>query len=148
MTFRKDSPFFYQCEIFTVFLAIIPIFMISEIGFLPLLVFSLPFCFNAVLFPLFQNEYITINEYGIRCDNTKTKKQLWNCKWSEISMLRRCSMYRCQAVSVLVYDKDGNPGEFNDGRYFLLGKTAKKALKIYAGDLWSNSNTGSNTGDG
>lgn len=136
MTFRKDLLLFYQFETFVVILAIIPIIMIHQIGFLPLLVFSLPFSFVAVLYPLFQNEYITINESGIECNNTKTKNQLWAYKWSEIAVLKKSSTYNFPSVDVIIYGKDGKPEKFSGGRYFLLCKTAKKALNMYAGDLW------------
>lgn len=136
MTFRKDSLFFYEFEIGIMVMLIVPIIVACEIRFWPLLVFSLLFYLIPIVYPFFQNEYITINEFGIQCNNIKTKKVLWDCKWSEISMLRRCSMYRWPAVNVVIYDKDGKPEKFNGGRNFLLCKTAKKALNMYAGDLW------------
>lgn len=91
--------------------------------------------------PKFYNEFITIDEHGISCQ--KAGKPLWCYDWSKIVELRKSNRYLTKSIEVIVYDKFGKPEPYAlPDQYFLLGKTAKEAIKRYYKPRTEN------TGDG
>ena len=130
MTFRKDSLLFHQNNIFGIImtilcLALIPVFEI---------VLSLLLAIFFILFLLanfkLHNQFITINENGISCE--RSGKNIWQYEWQDIVELRRSSRFLMPSIDVIVYHSNGAPESFSrTNHYFMLGKTAKKAIKEY-----------------
>lgn len=133
MTFRKDSLSFYAnyviCSMFVISsLAIIPI-----MGLVVAIICMFPFAVLLIMNHKLKNEFITVNENGISCHNSK--KQLWAYEWDDIYQLRSVSHYRLPAIGVATYYKYAKCGEpdfyIAPNCYFQLGKKAKEALALY-----------------
>lgn len=96
----------------------------------PLLILSAVMALLAWLNPSFYNEFVTIDEYGISCE--KAGVRLWEYDWDRIAELRKGFYSNTKAIYVIVYDKFGKPEPYaRSGQYFLLGKSAKEAIKRY-----------------
>lgn len=130
MTFRKNSLFFWEIEIFVIVMAILCFLLIPTIGFVIPLLNALLFVILALTIPKLQNEFITIDETGISCE--QAGKQCWSYEWTCVAELRKCTYLRRPALEVIVYDKNGSPNQYAlPNQYFQLSKTAKVALKQY-----------------
>ena len=130
MTFRKNSLFFWEIEIFLIIMVILYFLLIPIIGFVIPLLSALVFVMLALAMPKIQGEFITINETGISCQRAGT--QCWSYEWSCVAELRKCTYQRWPAFAVIVYDKNGIPNQYAfPGQHFQLSKTAKAALKQY-----------------
>lgn len=130
MTFRKNSLLFYQRTVFFVISILLFLAMIPFAGIGLSLLCAFPFVVLLLVNPLFEKEYITINEDGIKCQESGT--QLWAFKWNEIAELRRSSRFLLPSIEVITYSKSGEPEPFGTcDHYFQLGKEAKKAVNQY-----------------
>lgn len=130
MTFRKNSLLFYQRTVFFVIFILLFLAMIPFSGLGLSLLCAFPFVVLVLVNPLFEKEYITINEDGIKCQ--EAGKQLWAFRWNEIAELRKSSRFLLPSMEVIPYSKSGEPEPFGTyDHYFQLGKEAKKAVNQY-----------------
>ena len=91
---------------------------------------ALCFFIFAALMPIIHNEFVTVNNEGIRC--TKKGKVMWEYTWENIIKLKRSSRYRMPSVEIVI---DNHTNEiitydFSE-HYFQLGRTARKAIALY-----------------
>lgn len=75
--------------------------------------------------------YITIDEWGIICKTRKT--MLWGFQWPEIEELRRSRRFRQPSLEIVLKEQTvmKENRKSVSGKFFQLGKTAKRALKQY-----------------
>ena len=141
MKFRREATLCYQIMIVCIIGAILCL-----ATFIYMRLWLLPVCAIILVWPAWSSskdfgEIITIDEHGISCE--KAGKQLWDYDWDSIVELRKSKRFRTKAIDVIVYDKFGKPEPYAlPGQYFLLGKTAKEAIKRYYKPRTEN------TGDG
>lgn len=130
MRFRKDAMMFYQSTVYYIVTAILCLAVFVFVRLWLFLVCAFVMALFAQFNPKFYNEFITINEYGISCE--RAGKLHWGYDWSKIVELRKSNRLRTKAIDVIVYDKFGKPEPYAlPDQYFLLGKTAKEAIKRY-----------------
>ena len=124
MTFRKKGPMFVEDTCCLCIIAIICIVClpIDQVGILPF--FALCFILLAALMPVVHNEYITVDNRGIRC--TKKGNIMWEHTWENIAELKR--VFRGGRKSVEIITNNGS-----SGHYFQLGRAARKAISLYYG---------------
>ena len=130
MTFRQNSLLFYQSEIFYIVMGILclPLFPMLGAGLTLLYVF--PFVLLMLVNPKLNNQFITIDEFGISCH--KSEIGLWAYEWDHIAELRRSDRFMLPSIEVITYDGSGQPEQFAlHGHYFQLGRTARKAIDKY-----------------
>lgn len=130
MTFRKNSIMLIQhlcwfCIMAIICLALLPI---DQFGVMPF--FALCFIMFAALMPAVHNEYITMDNEGIRC--TQKGKVIWSHTWENIIDLKMGFRYWRRSVEIVV-DEHANDIGLNgfSEHYFLLGRTARKAITRY-----------------
>ncbi len=132
MTFRKDSLLFYQSKIIYIIMAIscLILFPILRVELWLSALFALYFVILTLINPKLHNEFITINEIGISCQ--QSGKQLWAYEWDCIAKLKRSSRFRMPSIEVITYNKRGEAEQFAlPDQYFQLGKAAKEAIMRY-----------------
>ena len=130
MTFRKHSTMFIEhlCWLCIMVIICIVCLPIDQFGIMPF--FALCFIIFATLMPVIHNEYVTVDNEGIRCK--KKGKVMWDYAWENIIELKKGSRYRRQSVEIVV-DEYANYIGLNgfSEHYFLLGRTARKAITLY-----------------
>ena len=130
MTFRKNGILFviHFCTYCVIAIICIILTPIDQVGLMSFL--SLPFIILAVLNPIIHNEYVTVDNKGIRC--TKKGNVMWEYAWDEIIKLKRSSRYRLPSVEIVIDDHANEIAPFDHSvHYFQLGKTARKAIAQY-----------------
>lgn len=127
MNFRKDSLIFIESQIILTLLSVLSFVIIPVLGIGTWGLFSIPVIVLTSINPFIYNEYIEIDEQGIRCYKSKTV--LWEYEWSMISEIRRGSRYRLPTAEI--YIKADSSTSNLPTNYFHLGKAAKKALAFY-----------------
>lgn len=130
MTFRKDSILFAEhlsaCCIMVVVFSVL--LLISHEWIMAL--FALCFVVFAALMPVVHNEFVTVDNEGIRCANKS--KEIWKYTWKDIIKLKRSSRYRMPSVEIVI-DEHANeviPYDYSM-HYFQLGKIARRAIAQY-----------------
>lgn len=129
MMFRKNSLLFYHSEILSIIIAILSLVIVPTLRIMSIL-FIFPLIAFILANPQLHNEFITINETGISCQ--QSGKQLWAYEWDSIAELRKSSRFMLPSIEVIVYNKYGEAEKFAlHNQYFQLGRTARKAVKQY-----------------
>lgn len=122
MTFRRNAPMFFENTCCLCIIAIICIVClpIDQVGIMPF--FAICFIFFAALMPAVHNEYIIVDNDGIRCK--KRDNIMWEHTWENIAELK--SVFRGGRKSVEILTNNGS-----SGHYFQLGRAARKAITQY-----------------
>lgn len=130
ITFRKNEILYHHVRLTCL------IMVLCSLGTIPLpgsgftLLCAIPFVIILLVNPKLENEFITIDETGIRCEKSGT--QLWAYEWDRIAALKKGIELRARSVEVITYCKSGEPEPYSlPGHYFQLSRSAKKALKQY-----------------
>lgn len=130
MKFRKTSLLFCQSTICYTSFILLCATLIPVLGLGLSFFYAIPFILLALVNPRFHNEFITIDESGISCN--QAQKQIWAYTWNNIAFLKKSSRFLMPAIEVITYDKFGKPELFSlPNHYFQLGRTAKKAIRQY-----------------
>lgn len=130
MTFRQNEIMYRQVEILYSVAALCSLGLIPSLGFGFPLLCAISLVIIILVNPKLQNEFITIDETGIRCEKSGT--QLWAYEWDRIAALKKSTRLQSPAVEVITYCKSGKPEPYSlPGQYFQLSRAAKKALKQY-----------------
>lgn len=127
MTLRKDLLLFYQSNILCIISSILLLVLTPPtLG----IVLVAPILILLLANPKLYNEYITIDETGISCSNTK--EQLWSYQWECVAELRKGSRFLLPSIEIISYSKQGDPEQYaSSGHYFQLSKPAKNAILRY-----------------
>ena len=130
MTFRKNCLLFIEGQILCTFMIASCLATIPVLGFWFSLVLMIPFIALALVNPKIQNEYITIDDIGVRC--FQGAALVWSYGWDDIAELRKSSRYKLPSIDVIVFDRFGKPEPYAlDGQYFQTCKVARKAIDQY-----------------
>ena len=130
MTFRKNSLLFVEGQILYTLMVVSCLATIPVLGFWFSLILATPFAALVLINPKLQNEFITIDEDGIRC--CQGVNTIWSYGWDNIAELRKTSRYLLPSIDVIVFDRFGKPEPFAlNGQYFQIGKVARKAIDQY-----------------
>ena len=133
MTFRKDSIMFAQhlC-VFCIMAIIFGVLLLISHEWV-VAVFVLCFVAFAALMPAVHNEFVTVDDEGIRC--TIKDKVMWAYAWNDIIKLKQSSRYRMPSLEIVIDDHANEIVPFDHSvHYFQLGKTARKAIAQYGKD--------------
>ena len=130
MTFRKDSILFIEHLCGFSIMAIISIVLLLASQDWRMALLALCFVLFAALMPVIHNEYVTVNNEGIRC--AKKGKVMWEYAWDDIIKLKRSSRYRLPSVEIIIDDHANEIVPYDHSiHYFQLGRTARKAIDQY-----------------
>ena len=131
MSFRKDALLYYQHQAICIIMVIVVCcVLLPAIGLNLSLLYCFPFPLLMLLNIKLNNEFITIDEYGISCQ--KAGIQLWVYTWDDIADLKKKSRFLMPSIEIISHSKCGELEWFARSKhYFQLGKTAKKAIKRY-----------------
>ena len=130
MTFRKDNILFYEEQIASAVIIVLCLALIPLSGIKVALLGMIPFVLFLIINPQLNNEYITINNNGIYCSRRDT--QLWGYSWEEISFLKKGQRYLLPSMEIMLLNAVGETSQYrHQGCYFLLNRTAKKAIQKY-----------------
>ena len=106
----------------------IAIFLMSQEWVMAL--FVLCFVAFAALMPVVHNEFVTVDDVGIRC--TIKDKVMWAYTWNDIIKLKRSSRFQMPSVEIVIDDHANAIVPYDNSiHYFQLGKTARKAIAQY-----------------